>query len=147
MAVFFELRLNLIECLGLAWREIEFGTQTLVALHEFACRKTLGDAMLGGMVLDEVHYGMYAAMHGGIGVGTAEVGAFGSLLIARHVHGVLHKFLYTRMFGSRDGHHRYAQQLLHQVHSYGAVIALEFVHHIQSKHYGHIEFYELHCEI
>ena len=103
--------------------------------------------MLGGMILDKVHHGMYAAMHGGIGVVAAEVGAFGSLLIARHMHSVLHKLLYTCVFGCRNRHYRYAQQLLHQVHSYGAMIALKFVHHIQGEHYGHIELYELHGEI
>lgn len=81
-----------------------------IPLHQLAGGKAQGEPGQLGVVLDEVHDAVEAAVdRAAVVVLVAEIRAARPLLILGDVDGVAHQLLYALVFGGHDGHHRDAQ--------------------------------------
>ena len=100
------------------------------------------------MVLDKVHYAVDAAVDGSaVVILAAEILTLRLLLVFRDVHGVLDKFVHAFVLRCGYGHHGYAEQPFHIVHTHGAAVALNFIHHIERQHHGDVQLQQLHGQI
>ena len=147
-ALCLELLEDVVEQLLLVVAQFQCFDHDMVALYHLAGSKAHGYVGCLGVVLDEVHHGMDAAVHGAtVVVGAAKVLASGRLLVLGHVQGVIDELVDALVFHCRDGHHRQAQLSLHGVDAYRAPVVAHLVHHVQCQHHGHVELHELHGEI
>ena len=95
-----------------------------------------------------MHHAVDAAVHGSaVVVLAAEIGAAGSLLVARHVNGMLHQLVYTLVLCGGNAHHRDAQDALHLVHANRTAVPSHLVHHIECQYHRHIKFHELQGQV
>lgn len=139
---------DVLERVLLVLVEVEPIEHQLVAFGQLARGEPRRDARALGMVLDERHDAVQAAMDGPVVlVGRAEVLAHGRLLEPRHMQGVVHQLGRALVLGRRDGDDGDAQQLLHLVHVDGAAVALHLVHHVEGQHHGHAQLHELHRQV
>ena len=101
-----------------------------------------------GMVFDEVHDGMHTAMHcSSVFCGAAEVSPSRSFLVACHVDGVPHDLVHSFVLHGTDGDNGYAEHFFHLVDVYCSAIVSHFVHHVEGKDDGDIEFHQLYGQI
>ena len=101
-----------------------------------------------GMVLDEVHYGMQATVHGtAVLVGRTIVVAQGALLIACHMHGMPYHLVHALISHGGNGDDGYAEQRLHLVDAHGTMVVLYLVHHVEGQYHGDAKFHQLHGQV
>ena len=147
-AFLFHLNDEVLQCLFLVLGELQGFEHDGVAFHEFGSSKAHGDVGALGMVLDEVHDAMEATVHGAaVVVLVTEVLTCRGFLVFRYMEGVVDQLIDAFVFGSRDGHHGQAQNLLHLVHEDAAAIVAHFVHHVECQNHGFPQFHELHGEV
>ena len=139
---------DVLYCLKLVFVELKGTGYVRVALYQLGRGKAYGDSCLLGMVFDEVHHGMQAAvdrspMIGGI----AEVQTAGTLLVVSHVQGMAYQLAHALVAHGRDGHHRHAEHALHAVDVDEPAVALHLVHHVEREHHRPVELHELHGQV
>ena len=128
--------------------DVELGFDIAVAFDQFGGGEPQGDVILLGVILDEVHHGMDAAMHGTVVVFlAAEILHHRRLLIFGHMDGMFDEFLNTLAVLGRTGDAGNAQQFLHLVHIDGTLVSGQFIHKVQGQHHRNVQFHELKCEI
>ena len=120
----------------------------LVALHDFGSRKAHRDACLGGMVLNQVHNAMQAAMQcTAAAFRIAEIHAPRRFLIMSHMEGMLHQLLDAFTPDSGNRHYGNAQNGLHSVNIHGTAVAGQLIHHVQCQHHGTVQLNKLQGKI
>jgi hypothetical protein len=74
----------------------------------------------------------------------AEIRSSWSFLILRHVHCMLHKFIYTFILKCRNWYNRDTKHFFHFIYKNGTAIFPYFIHHVESKYHWHIKLHQLH---
>ena len=76
-------------------------------------------------------------------VGRAKIDAFGHLSIQRDMHRMIDELVDAFILYRGNGHHGNAERGLELVDAHRSAVGTKFVHHVQRKHHGNIEFHEL----
>ena len=119
-----------------------------IALSQFAGCESGRNARALGMVLNQMHYAVKAAVNSAaVIILCAEIGPGRNLLILSHMDCVLHQFLYTLALCGRYRHHRNTQNALHLVDADRTSVTRQLIHHIESQHHRHTQFHELNRQI
>ena len=120
----------------------------LVALHDFGSRKAHRDFRLGGMVLNQVHDAVQAAVQcAPPALRIAEVHAPRRFLIMSHMECMLHQLLNALSPDSGNRHHGNPQDGLHGVNIHGAAVFRQLVHHVQCQHHGPVQLNQLQGQV
>ena len=119
-----------------------------IALSQFAGCESGRNARALGMVLNQMHYAVQAAVNSAaVIILCAEIGPGRNLLILSHMYCVLHQLLDTLALCGRYRHHRNAQNTLHLIYADRSAITRQLVHHIESQHHRHAQLHELNRQI
>ena len=128
--------------------EVELLENHMVALSQLAGRKSKRDLRPSGMVVNEMHNAMEAAVHGAVVIlRVTKVRPAGALLILGHMDGVLHQLFNALVLEGGNGDDRNAQHLLHLVDTDGTAVFPHLIHHIERQHHGDAQLHELHGEV
>ncbi len=96
------------------------------------------------MILNDVAYGMYAAVNGSC---RAEVYPARLARILGSLGNDAHELVNTVVFRGRYRHDGYAQPVGQLLDIDASVVAQKLIHHVKRKHHGLAHFYELEREI
>ena len=141
----FHLHDAVLEQLALVLVEIEHLCQIIAALDELGRAKARRHADAVGMVGDDVHDRMDAAVHGGIV--RAEVRHLRQRTAARDAQRLIHELGHTLPLRRRDRHDGDAQRIAHLLHVDRAAVGAHLVHHVQRQHHRHAQLEQLQREI
>ena len=119
--------------------------QGLVPLDELRRAEAGGDVEPVGVVRDEVHHGVEAAVHRGIR--PAEVRHLGQRPGPNGLHRLVDELADALVPCGGDGHHRNAERLTHLPHVDGAAVGVDLVHHVQGQDHGRPQLQELQCQV
>ena len=148
-ALLLHLGHDVLQHLHLVAVQLQLIQDRLVALDELRGGKAGGNPAATGMVVDQVHHRVDAAVHRAVVVAriVAEVHAPGPHVVARGVERVLDQFVDALILRGRDRHHRDAQGLLQRVYVDRAAVLAHLVHHVQRQHHGHVQLDQLACQV
>ena len=119
-----------------------------VSLYQLAGGKADRKVCRLGVICDQMHDSVQAPVNGpAVFALIAEILTQWPLLVLRHVNGVIHQFVHTKVFCCRDGHHRHTQQGLHGVYIDAAAVGGDLIHHIERNDHGHVHLQQLHGQI
>ena len=120
----------------------------LVTLHQFRGGEANRDPGRFGVVVDQMHDRVKAAMHrAAVIVHITEISPAGFFLILGHMQRMTRQFIHTLVFGCGNGDHRDTQHGLHLINADRPAIAPYLVHHIQRQHHRNIQLQQLHGQI
>ena len=119
--------------------------QVIAALDELGGAEPGRNADAVGVIGDQVHHRVDAAVDGGV-VG-AEVRDLGQYPAPGRGQGLVHQLRHALALGGRNGHHRDAQLPAHPLHVHGAAVGPDLVHHVQGQHHGHPQLQQLQRQI
>ena len=120
----------------------------MVSFNGFVGCKTQGQLRSLRMILDQMAYRMDAAVYGTVMiVFIAEILPQRPFLIFCHMDCMTDQFIHAFVFRSGNRDYGYSQERFHGVHIDGAVIAGDFIHHVQGYDHGNVHFQQLHGQI
>ena len=142
----FQLGNRVTEQLGLVRIEVQRGFDQRIALDQLCCGKTQRQPGAGSVILDQMAYGVYTAVHRTARAvpGVAEVNAARRLAVAGHMQCVLDQLVDALILGGGNWHNRHAEQLLQLVDHDGAAVGADLIHHVQRQNQRNVQLHELH---
>ena len=141
----FHLHDAVLEQLALVLVEIEHLCQIIAALDELGRAEARRHADAVGMVGDDVHDRMDAAVHRGIV--RAEVRHLRQRAAARDAQPLIHELGHALTLRRRDRHDGDAQRIAHLLHVDRAAVGAHLVHHVQRQHHRHAQFEQLQRQV
>ena len=119
-----------------------------IAFDKLAGGKAYGDTSALGMILDEMHNAMQAAMNSSAMIGhIAKVLTGRRFLVVSHMNSMTYELIDTLVLHSADRNDRDAQQLFHLVDADGTAVTLHFIHHIEGQNHRDAQLHELHRQV
>ena len=141
----FHLHDAVLKQLPLVFVERERLREIVPALDELGRAETRRYADTVGMVGDQVHDRVDAAVHGRII--RAEVRHLRQRLAARNGQRLIHELRHALPLRRRDRHDGDAQRLAHLLHVDGAAVGVHLVHHVQRQHHRHAQLEQLQRQV
>ena len=141
----FHLHDAVLEQLPLVFIELERCRKVVAALDELGRAEARRHADAVGMVGDQMHDRMDAAVHGRII--RAEIRHLRQRPAARNGQRLVHEFGHALPFRRRDRHDGDAQCLAHLLHIDSAAVGAHLVHHVQRQHHRHTQLKQLQRQV
>ena len=124
--------------------KLQFLGQRGVAFDELGGAEAPGNPHQGGVVFDEMHHRMDAAVHGTF---RTEILHGGDFLFPGGFHAAVHQFPQALALDGGNGHHGHAQGFGQALDVDGAAVFPDLVHHIQGDDHGHPQGHQLQRQI
>ena len=141
----FHLHDAVLEQLQLVFIEFERRGEVVPAFDELGRAETRRHADAVGVVGDQVHDRVDAAVHGRIV--RAEVRHLRQRPAARNGQRLVYQLGHALPFRRRDRHDGDAQRLAHLLHIDGAAVGVHLVHHVQRQHHRYAQLEQLQRQV